>query len=93
MLRVAHQERSASELAVAAGLSASAASPHLKLLREVGLLQMRVDAKRRLYRVDFARMAQVRAALDELWDDRLEALKGRAEKPGEPQRSRRGRSA
>src|SRR6516165_8160190 len=41
MLRVAHQERSASELAAAAGLSASAASPHLKLLREVGLLQMR----------------------------------------------------
>jgi DNA-binding transcriptional ArsR family regulator len=80
MLRVAHQERSASELAAAAGLSPSAASPHLKLLREVGLLHMRVDAKRRLYRVDFARMAQVRAALDELWDDRLDALKDRAEK-------------
>jgi DNA-binding transcriptional ArsR family regulator len=93
MLRIAHQERSASELAAAAGLSASAASPHLKLLREVGLLHMRVDAKRRLYRVDFARMAQVRAALDELWDDRLEALKDRAEKPGERQPTRRGRSA
>jgi DNA-binding transcriptional ArsR family regulator len=81
MLRVAHQERSASELAAAAGLSASAASPHLKLLREVGLLQMRVDAKRRLYRADFARLAEVRAALEGLWDDRLEALKSRAEKP------------
>jgi DNA-binding transcriptional ArsR family regulator len=81
MLRLAHQERSASELAAAAGLSASAASPHLKLLREVGLLHMRADAKRRLYRVDFARMAQVRAALDELWDDRLDALKERAEEP------------
>ena len=69
-------------MAAAAGLSASAASPHLKLLREVGLLQMRVDAKRRLYRVDFARLAEVRAALEVLWDDRLEALKGRAEKPG-----------
>jgi DNA-binding transcriptional ArsR family regulator len=74
-------------------LSASAASPHLKLLREVGLLQMRVDAKRRLYRVDFARMAQVRSALDELWDDRLEALKGRAEKPGEGRLPRRRGSA
>jgi DNA-binding transcriptional ArsR family regulator len=93
MLRVARQERSASEMAAAAGLSASAASPHLKLLREVGLLQMRVDAKRRLYRVDFARMAQVRAALDELWDDRLEALKGRAEKPGERPHTRRGGGA
>jgi DNA-binding transcriptional ArsR family regulator len=93
MLRVAHQERSASELAAAAGLSASAASPHLKLLREVGLLRMRVDAKRRLYRVDFARMAQVRAALDELWDDQLEALKGLAEEPGDRRQTRRGRSA
>jgi DNA-binding transcriptional ArsR family regulator len=89
MLRVAHKERSASELAAAAGLSASAASPHLKLLREVGLLQMRVDAKRRLYRADFARLAEVRAALEVLWDDRLEALKGRAEKPGAKRRSRK----
>jgi DNA-binding transcriptional ArsR family regulator len=93
MLRVAHQERSASELAAAAGLSASAASPHLKLLREVGLLQMRVDAKRRLYRVDFARMAQVRAALDDLWDDHLGALKDRAEKPGQRRQTRRRGSA
>jgi DNA-binding transcriptional ArsR family regulator len=93
MLRVAHQERSASELAAAAGLSASAASPHLKLLREVGLLQMRADAKRRLYRVDFARMAQVRAALDELWDDRLGALKDRAEKPGGRRQTRPGGGA
>jgi DNA-binding transcriptional ArsR family regulator len=88
MLRLAHQERSASELAAAAGMSASAASPHLKLLREVGLLQMRVDAKRRLYRADFARLAEVRAALEELWDDRLQALKGRAEKPGTKRRAR-----
>jgi DNA-binding transcriptional ArsR family regulator len=74
-------------------LSASAASPHLKLLREVGLLQMRVDAKRRLYRIDFARMAQVRAALDELWDERLVVLKDRAEEPGERRPTRRGKSA
>ena len=63
------------------------------MLREVGLLQMRVDAKRHLYGVDFARMAQVRAALDELWDDRLEALKGRAEKPRERRKTQRGGSA
>ena len=64
MLRFAQQERTASELAAAAGLSPSAASPHLKLLRQVGLLHMRVDAKRRLYRVDFARLGEVRAALE-----------------------------
>ena len=80
MLRLARDgERTASDLADAAGLSPSAASPHLKLLRETGLMYVRVDARRRLYRVDLARLAEVRAALDELWGDRLEALKQRAE--------------
>jgi DNA-binding transcriptional ArsR family regulator len=93
MLRLARdEERSASELAAAANLSPSAASPHLKLLREAGLMRMRVDAKRRLYRADLARLAEVKAALNDLWDDRLGALKARAE--AEPATQRRpGRSA
>ncbi|MEX1009435.1 MAG: helix-turn-helix domain-containing protein, partial [Acidimicrobiia bacterium] len=73
------EERSASELAEVAGLSPSAASPHLKLLRTTGLMHVRVDAKRRLYHVDLQRLAEVRAALDELWGDRLDSLKTRAE--------------
>jgi DNA-binding transcriptional ArsR family regulator len=90
MLRFARdQERSASELAEVAGLSPSAASPHLKLLRETGLMYVRVDAKRRLYRVDFERLAEVRAALDELWGSRLDALKSRAEADTQPARRRR----
>jgi DNA-binding transcriptional ArsR family regulator len=93
MLHAAHEERSASELAAAAGLSPSAASPHLKQLREAGLLRMRVDAKRRLYRVDFARLAEVRAALDKLWNDRLDVLKERAENSDAAHRSRRRRGA
>jgi DNA-binding transcriptional ArsR family regulator len=93
MLRLARdQERSASELAAAAMLSPSAASPHLKLLRDAGLMHVRVDAKRRLYQVDLARLAEVKAALDELWGDRLGALKARAEaQPASPRR--RGRPA
>jgi DNA-binding transcriptional ArsR family regulator len=79
MLRLARDgERSASELAEVAGLSRSAASPHLKLLRETGLMTARVDAKRRLYKVDLRRLAEVRAALDELWGDRLDALRTHA---------------
>ena len=53
--------RTPAELADAAGLAPSAASPHLKLLKDVGLMHVRVDAKRRLYSVDFERLAQVRA--------------------------------
>jgi DNA-binding transcriptional ArsR family regulator len=92
MLRLARDgERSATELADVAGLSPSAASPHLKVLREVGLMTMRVDAKRRLYRVDAERLQQVRAALDELWGDRLGALKTIAEAPADSrQRKHRG---
>lgn len=80
MLRSARdEERTATELAEVAGLAPSAASPHLKVLRETGLMTMRVDAKRRLYRADLERLEQVRAALDELWGDRLGALKDLAE--------------
>ncbi len=94
MLRLARDgERTASELAEAAGLSPSAASPHLKLLREVGLMQMRVDARRRLYRVDPERLMATRAALDEIWDDRLDALRARAESDTTSRSARRGRSA
>ncbi|MEZ5256796.1 MAG: helix-turn-helix domain-containing protein [Ilumatobacteraceae bacterium] len=90
MLRLARDgECTATELAEVAGLAPSAASPHLKLLREVGLMHVRVDAKRRLYSVDFERLAQVRAVFDELWTDRLEALKQRAE-TGASTRRRRG---
>jgi len=84
MLRAARdEERSASALAEIAGLSPSAASPHLKLLRDVGLMSMRVDAKRRLYRSDPRRLAEVRAALDDLWSSSLDDLKRLAEaEPG-----------
>jgi len=93
MLRLARDdEKTASDLAAAAGLAPSAASPHLKLLRDAGLMHVRVDAKRRLYRVDLQRLAEVRAALDELWGDRLDALKTRAETP-KRQPQRQGRSA
>lgn len=90
MLRLARDgERTATELADAAGLSPSAASQHLRILRDVGLMHVRVDARRRLYRVDFERLAQVRAVLDEVWDDRLDALRRRAEADAEVSLRRR----
>lgn len=76
-------ERPATELAEAAGLSKSAASQHLKLLREAGLVQVRVDATRRLYRADLDRVAEVAGFLDEFWAPPLERLKAIAEdRPG-----------
>jgi DNA-binding transcriptional ArsR family regulator len=94
MLRLARdEERSASELADAAGLSPSAASPHLKLLRDAGLMHVRVDAKRRMYRADRERLQAVRQALDELWDVRLDLLRTTAETRTEPERRAGGETA
>jgi len=80
MLRLVwDQERPASELAEAAGLSRPAASQHLKLLRDAGLVQVRAEATRRLYRADLERVAVVAAFLDDFWATPLERLKATAE--------------
>jgi DNA-binding transcriptional ArsR family regulator len=73
------QERTASALAEAAGLSKSAASQHLKLLRDAGLVQVRAEATRRLYRADLARVGQIAAMLDEFWAAPLQRLRATAE--------------
>jgi DNA-binding transcriptional ArsR family regulator len=49
LLRVA--ERPVGELAEGLDLSQPAVSKHLRVLREAGLVDVRVDAQRRLYRV------------------------------------------
>jgi DNA-binding transcriptional ArsR family regulator len=80
MLRLAwSSERTSSELAEGAGLSRSAASQHLKILRDAGLMHVRVDANRRLYSVAPERLAALRAALEEFWGEHLDALKASAE--------------
>ena len=59
MLRLVwDDERPATELADAAGMSKSAASQHLELLRDAGLVTVRVDASRRLYRADLQPFVQ-----------------------------------
>jgi DNA-binding transcriptional ArsR family regulator len=75
-------ERTAGEIAADSGLSAPAASQHLKVLRDAGLVRVRVDANRRLYRADPERIGEVRAALEAFWGERLgrmrDDLEGRA---------------
>jgi DNA-binding transcriptional ArsR family regulator len=68
-------ERSAGEIARHSGLSAPAASQHLRVLRDAGLVSVRGDGNRRLYRARPARVAEVRAALEAFWGERLERLR------------------
>jgi DNA-binding transcriptional ArsR family regulator len=74
-----NEERSAGELGTLVRLRQPATSQHLRTLRDAGLLTVRRDGNRRLYRVDFGRLAEIRTALDGLWGPKLADLKRAAE--------------
>jgi DNA-binding transcriptional ArsR family regulator len=73
------RELGVNELAEHAGVSQPAASQHLKVLRDAGLVQGRVDRQRRLYRVDAEGLERLRAELDAFWGPALESLRAAAE--------------
>jgi len=84
MLRlVLDRELTVGELAERTGISQPAASQHLKVLRDAGLVRGRVDGRRRLYRVDVDGLERLRRELDAYWGPALAALKDAAE-GGEP---------
>lgn len=81
MLRlVLDRELPVGELAARAGLSQPAASQHLKVLRDAGLVRQRVDGRRRLYRVDGEGLERLRRELEGFWGPALVALKEAAER-------------
>jgi DNA-binding transcriptional ArsR family regulator len=58
-------------------MSQPGVSKHLKLLREAGLVSMRADGQRRLYRVEADKLAELDAWLApyrQFWRDKLDAL-------------------
>jgi DNA-binding transcriptional ArsR family regulator len=70
-------ERSAGEIERALRIPQPTASKHLRALRQAGLVRMRKDAQRRLYRLDPAPLAALDAWLEpyrQFWSDRLDAL-------------------
>ena len=79
---VLDQELPVGELAQRAGLSQPAASQHLKVLRDAGLVRGRVDGRRRLYRVDLEGLERLRCELDAYWEPALLAIKEAAEAEG-----------
>lgn len=59
------------------GISQAAASQHLKVLRESGFAQVRVDGQRRLYSVDAAGLMAVDAWVGQFrgfWEPKFDAL-------------------
>jgi len=69
--------RAVGELVGALRLTQPATSKHLRVLREAGLVDVRTDAQRRIYRVRAEPLQALDAWLDpyrRLWSSRLDAL-------------------
>ena len=81
---VLDRELGVGELAERIGLSQPAASQHLKVLRDAGLVRGRVDGRRRLYRVDLEGLERLRRERDAYWGPALGALKDAAEARDRP---------
>ena len=77
--RLADRPRAVGELARDLPVSRPAVSQHLKVLKEAGLVISRADGTRRIYQLDPDGLARVRAYLDRIWTDALDAFKEAAE--------------
>lgn len=74
------RERSAGELAAGSGVSFGAVSQHLALMRQAGLVSLRIDGRRRFYRARPEALHPGLAAwLRSTWASKLEDLKAAAE--------------
>ena len=71
---VASHERSVRDLTDELPVTQSAVSQHLRVLRDSGLVTVRAEGTRRLYRVDLDGLAEVRRWVDGFWDDVLSAF-------------------
>lgn len=65
--------RSVADLAATAGITSSAASQHLRVLREAHLVRMRRDGNRHLYSLDPRGLNDARDYLDKYWPSALAA--------------------
>ena len=76
---VRSDELSSGEIAARFDVTGPAISQHLGVLKEAGLVTERRDGTRRLYRARPEGLRDVRAFVEEFWDDRLERLRDAAE--------------
>jgi DNA-binding transcriptional ArsR family regulator len=73
-------------------ISRPAVSQHLRVLTDAGLVDVRPDGNRRLYRWRREGLRDAAAFVDEMWSDRLAKLKAAAEREEWPERARATRT-
>lgn len=81
-------ELTAGEIASHFDVTRPAISQHLNVLKGAGLVSERRSGTRRLYQARPEGLGELRAFLDEFWDERLEALKREAERKESGKRGR-----
>jgi DNA-binding transcriptional ArsR family regulator len=74
---LAHGEQAVGELVTQLGLPQPQVSKHLRVLREVGVVDVREDGRRRLYRLDGRALKPIHdwvSEYEQLWSDRFERM-------------------
>jgi len=82
LVMLAREERSVGELVDALALPQPSVSKHLKVLREVGLVDVRRSGKQVFYRTNAEAMRPLHAwtsTFERYWTQQLGRIKGRAE--------------
>jgi DNA-binding transcriptional ArsR family regulator len=74
-------------------MSRPAVSQHLRVLTDAGLVEVRPDGNRRMYRWRREGLRDAATFLDELWSDNLARLKAAAEREEWPERARAARAS
>ena len=93
---VSDQELTVGEIADAFDISQPAISQHLRVLKDVGLVEERREGTKHLFRAQPEGLAELRSFIDSLWGFRLARLKQVIEKdqnkqkPKKPKGGRRG---
>lgn len=89
---LARGERPVNELVVALGIAQPQVSKHLRVLREVGLVNVRDDGRRRLYRLDGRGLKPIHdwvRDFERTWSERFEHLDAVLEELKEEERDDR----
>ncbi|NWJ48932.1 MAG: winged helix-turn-helix transcriptional regulator [Chloroflexi bacterium] len=80
ILQLLHwKELSAGEISAQFSVSRPAISQHLKVLEEAGLVLVRAEGTRRLYRFRPDGLSELKSFLEQFWDEQLFMLKEVAE--------------
>lgn len=86
-------ERSAGDVAAHFDVTFGAVSQHLAVLRKAGLVSVRKDGNRRLYRADRAALGPLAAWLESMWTAELDTLAALAEQAERDNAEQEGRTA